>query len=226
MRSRTLTSSRSSRDSATSADGLPPSAAGGRGAEMFHRGIEHALEVALQAHEGQVRKGRAGVPYVVHPLHVALLLARLGAEPEVIQAGLLHDVVEDSQLWSLERVEAEFGPRVRTIVAELSGDTTLHCMERKQRGVARVAGMSRDAALVKGCDKLHNLCTLAEALDRAPDPAVVWGQFKGGRDQTLALAEMLVSSLAPRVTPELGEALRSALALVSRPASFGSRSGG
>jgi len=183
---------------------------------MFHGGIERALEVALHAHEGQVRKGGAGVPYAVHPLHVALLLARLGAEPEVIQAGLLHDVVEDSPLWTMGRVEAEFGPRVAGIVAELSEDKSLTWEERKRSGLKRVAEMSPEAALVKGCDKLHNLCTLARALDSAPDRTEVWRLFRGGRDRTLAMAQQLIASLTPRVTPELGVALQKALDVVSR----------
>lgn len=183
---------------------------------MFHGGIDRALEVALHAHEGQVRKGDGGIPYAVHPLHVALLLARLGAEPEVIQAGLLHDVVEDSPLWTMERVEAEFGPRVGAIVAELSEDKSLSWEVRKRRGIDRIAAMSPEAALVKGCDKLHNLCTLGRALDSAPDRAAVWSQFNGGRERTLAIAEQLIASLAPRVTQELGAALRDALELVRR----------
>ena len=76
---------------------------------------------ALAAHEGQTRKG-SSTPYIVHPLHVATMLARAGADEETIQAGVLHDVVEDCEGWTLERLEDEFGPRVREIVAHLTED--------------------------------------------------------------------------------------------------------
>jgi hypothetical protein len=48
-----------------------------------------------------------------HCVHVALVLARLGYDDAVIAAGILHDVVEDCEGWTLERIEREFGAEVR-----------------------------------------------------------------------------------------------------------------
>lgn len=62
--------------------------------------IEKALRIALEAHEGQVDK--AGAPYVLHPIRVMLKLPR--AADRI--AGLLHDVIEDSD-WTQERLVAE-----------------------------------------------------------------------------------------------------------------------
>lgn len=56
--------------------------------------IDRALRFAVQAHGSQTRKGTA-VPYITHPVGVALLLARTGASDDVIAAGLLHDTAED-----------------------------------------------------------------------------------------------------------------------------------
>jgi len=183
---------------------------------MFDDGIERALSVALHAHEGQVRKCEDRVPYVVHPLHVALMLAQCGADPEVIQAGLLHDVVEDSPLWTMDRLEREFGARVRSVVEELSEDKALSWEQRKRQGVDSVAEMSPDAVLVKACDKLHNLRSLANALSRAPDPSLVWQRFKGGRERTLILSEELVAALSRRAGPTLAGALTTAMQEVRR----------
>ena len=55
---------------------------------LFSSGVEAAIRASLLAHEGQTRKGDP-IPYVSHPYHVALLLARSGADDETIQAGLL-----------------------------------------------------------------------------------------------------------------------------------------
>jgi hypothetical protein len=54
--------------------------------------VEKAIALSMRAHAGQERKGQPGVPYVVHPLHVGMLLARHGFEHEIVAAGILHDV--------------------------------------------------------------------------------------------------------------------------------------
>ena len=173
---------------------------------MFSAALERALGVALAAHEGQFRKG-SDTPYVVHPIHVALLLARFGAEDEVLQAGVLHDVVEDCEGWTIERMREEFGARVASIVDELTEDKSRTWEERKQAAIDHAPSMSREAAAVKACDKLHNLESLLAQLEQARDPEQVWRRFRGGRDKTLVKDKELVAALRPRVEPELAEAL-------------------
>ena len=94
---------------------------------MFSAHVERALRVAHDAHDGQERKG-GGVPYILHPLHVTLILARVGADEVTLQAAILHDVVEDCDGWTLERVEREFGSEVRSVVAEVTEDKSKSCL--------------------------------------------------------------------------------------------------
>lgn len=183
---------------------------------MFSPGVERALRVALSAHEGQLRKSLEPVPYVVHPLHVALILARLGAGDVVLQAGLLHDVVEDCDDWTNERIEREFGADVRAIVAELSEDKSKSWAERKQWAVDHVRHMSSEAATVKAADKLHNLKTLLFELESAGDRATVWSKFKGGRERTIAMSSELVNALAARVDARLATELRATMDAIAR----------
>lgn len=173
---------------------------------MFSEAIERALCTAIAAHEGQFRKG-SETPYVVHPIHVAFLLARYGADEEVIQAGLLHDVVEDCLEWTLDRLHEEFGPRVACIVAELTEDKSRSWEERKRAAIEHAPSMSREAAHVKACDKLHNLQSLLAQLVSSSDPERVWSRFRGGREATVLMDRELVAALLPRVDPLLGEAL-------------------
>jgi (p)ppGpp synthase/HD superfamily hydrolase len=185
---------------------------------MYSADVERALRAALEAHEGQVRKGIEQVPYVTHPIQIALLLARLGFDDRLLQAGLLHDVVEDCEDWTLARVEQEFGPEVRAIVAELTENKSKSWEERKRWAVDHVAHMSREAVTVKAADKLHNLQSLVQDLATADDPAQVWAKFKGGRERTLAMSAALVDALAPRVDERLARALRAAMNELARGA--------
>ena len=63
--------------------------------------VRAALEKARVAHQGQVRNGSGGMPYVEHPMRVAATLDEHGYRDEVLAAALLHDVIEDSDVaWS------------------------------------------------------------------------------------------------------------------------------
>ena len=75
--------------------------------------IEKAYHIADKAHGGQKRK--SGDPYIIHPLHVAIILAELEMDKESIIAGILHDVVEDTPM-TLEDLQAEFGEDVALLV--------------------------------------------------------------------------------------------------------------
>jgi (p)ppGpp synthase/HD superfamily hydrolase len=185
---------------------------------MYSPVIERAMRVSIAAHDGQLRKGTEGVPYVVHPMHVAMMLARWGLEEDVIVAGLLHDVVEDCEAWTRERVQQEFGAHVASIVAQLTEDKSLTWEERKRRAVEDVPHMSPEAASVKAVDKLHNLQSLLEDLRRNPDADQVWRKFRGGREQTLQHARELVGALTTRIDPRIARVLNGTLEALVRAA--------
>ena len=65
--------------------------------------IREAYEVAEKQHDGQFRK--SGDPYIQHPLEVAYMLAEIHGGPSTIAAGLLHDVLEDTDI-TKEQLEA------------------------------------------------------------------------------------------------------------------------
>ncbi len=75
--------------------------------------IEKAYKTAYEAHKDQVRK--SGEPYIIHPLNVAIVLADLELDKETIVAGLLHDVVEDTDITE-EEIEEQFGADVALLV--------------------------------------------------------------------------------------------------------------
>jgi (p)ppGpp synthase/HD superfamily hydrolase len=180
--------------------------------------LDRALQIALCGHAGQSRKGDSALPYAVHPAHMALMLARFGADVHVQAAALVHDVVEDCEEWTLEGLARELGPRVAGIVSELTEDKAKSWEERKLDGIARVGRMSSDAATVKAFDKLHNLESLRRQLKAAEHPDTIWQHFNGTPARSLELSRKLVEALAARVDPRLGRALNQSLAGVEAAA--------
>ena len=75
--------------------------------------IEKAYKMAFEAHKDQKR--RSGEPYIIHPVSVAIILAELELDKESIIAGILHDIVEDTEV-TLEQVRNEFGDEVALLV--------------------------------------------------------------------------------------------------------------
>ena len=173
--------------------------------------VHKAVSLAREKHQGQFRKD--GSDYITHPLRVCLLLLEVGGldSPDLLCAALLHDVVEDCKGWDLDRMEAEFGPRVRSIIAEVTEDKGLSWEERKQAAIDHVPHLSPEALLVKGADKLHNLSSLLADLQAADNPEDVWRPFTRGAEQTLQMSRLLVEALVPRLEASFGQALLETL---------------
>jgi (p)ppGpp synthase/HD superfamily hydrolase len=170
--------------------------------------VEKAIACAIRAHAGQERKGQPGVPYVVHPLHVGLLLARHGFEAAVVAAGILHDVLEDGGVTQAD-LERELGEEVASIVAEVSEDKSRSWEERKQHTIDSIPAMSAGARAVTAADKVHNLADLDRLLlERGHS---VWKLFRRGREPTLdyyrRVLERLERHLPHPLTTELAALL-------------------
>jgi (p)ppGpp synthase/HD superfamily hydrolase len=128
--------------------------------------VRKALETATAEHEGQVRNGSGGLPYIEHPKMVAERLAAAGYGDEVLAAGLLHDVVEDSDT-TVEELRERFGDAVAGLVETLSDDESIESYrERKQEHRQRIEAVDGEALAIYAADKLTNASTLGEALAR------------------------------------------------------------
>ena len=133
--------------------------------------IRKAYEVASSAHSGQLRK--SGEPYIIHPLCVAAILADLELDKETIEAGILHDVIEDTDV-TKEEIEKQFGSDVALLVdgvtkltkLKLSGDYLDKSSDRQEMQALNLRkmflAMAKDirVILIKLSDRLHNMRTL------------------------------------------------------------------
>ncbi len=125
--------------------------------------IERAYIYSARVHAGQVRL--SGEPYLSHPLEVAGILSDMKLDVISVAAGLLHDVIEDTQA-APEEVEELFGSEVRHIVSgvtKLSG-LSFHSTRARQAESLRkmFLAMADDirVILIKLADRLHNMRTL------------------------------------------------------------------
>jgi len=175
--------------------------------------LRRASETARAAHDGQIRSGSGGMPYIEHPRAVAELLAEHGYGEEVIAAAVLHDVVEDSEITVAELRES-FGEPVAGLVAALSDDESIESYrERKDEHRARVAAAGPDALAIYCADKLTNIATLRRAY--AVQGEAVGEEFKPPLDLKVEVWEADLEMLrceAPEL-PFLGE-LERELALI------------
>ena len=125
--------------------------------------VKKAYELAAKVHKGQKRL--SGEPYIMHPLSVALILARLGMDDASIIAAILHDTVEDTELTN-DEIKKEFGDTVAELVDGVTkiGRVPLQTKEEQQAENIRkmLIAMSRDirVIIIKLADRLHNMRTL------------------------------------------------------------------
>ena len=80
--------------------------------------LEETIIYATVLHQGKVRKFK-NTPYILHPIEVAQILSTMTDDQEVITAGILHDIVEDTD-GTLEEIKKRFGDRVAFIVSSES----------------------------------------------------------------------------------------------------------
>jgi len=150
--------------------------------------ILKALSFAANKHRNQFRKGSEPIPYINHPIALADLLVRTGniSDSATIAAALLHDTVEDTDT-SFEELEAEFGPEISQLVAELTDDKRLPKEEPKRRQVEHAPLLSRRARVVKLADKTCNLRDIVQ------DPPPKWSLER--KQQYFAWAKEVVDQI-------------------------------
>ncbi len=165
--------------------------------------FDRAATFALEAHSGTERRGK-GIPYILHPMEAASIVATVTNDPEMLAAAILHDVVEDTEV-SLEQLREEFGERVAQLVASetaphVAGMTWRH---KREIQVAQLAAAGRDNQVVALGDKLSNMRGIAHDYRQMGND--LWSRFHapGGKSdiawyyRSLAEAMIPLKGLAP-----------------------------
>lgn len=125
--------------------------------------VKKAYEIALLAHKDQKRE--SGEPYIIHPLNVVMNLTVFHADGASLCAGMLHDVVEDTN-YTLEEIEDIFGSDVAFLVDGVTKISNLHFSSKDEAtnaNIRRLINSLNDDVrimIIKLCDRLHNMQTL------------------------------------------------------------------
>jgi (p)ppGpp synthase/HD superfamily hydrolase len=186
-----------------------------------HGLITEALRIALDAHDGQTRKGTA-IPYISHPLGVASLVLDGGGSGDEVAAALLHDAVEDGGEELMPVIRDAVGDGVLAIVLECSdavvpkGADKPEWWQRKRAYIDSVPRKSPSAIVVTTADKLHNARSILTDLRASGDD--MFSRFTGEREGTLWYHRAITDALAshPSTPSRLLDELRGAVAEIER----------
>jgi len=120
--------------------------------------VSEAALLAAQRHSGMARNGRGNEPYINHLAEVANLVSEAsgGADAELVAAGWLHDIIEDTAT-TREELAERLSVRVAALVVEVSDDMGLPKAERRRLQVVGAPHKSPGAKLIKIADKISNI---------------------------------------------------------------------
>lgn len=167
---------------------------------VYSAKLVKAFAYAFEKHKDQIRKGTE-IPYIVHPMDVASILMKHNAPEPVVIAGILHDVVEDTDT-SLEEIEKEFGISVAGLVQMASepehlreNEDAQHSWEkRKIHTINKVKTLSYSARLLVCADKLANMRDIYR--DYKIKGELTWSRFNAPKEKQAWYYSSLVKVLA------------------------------
>ena len=118
---------------------------------------ERALNFAINAHRGQVRKSEPDKPMIFHPINVGHILKEYGYDENVVASGFLHDVVEDTK-YTFEDIKSKFGDDIESLVYGASEpDKSLSWEDRKKHTIDSIKSLDDRHKAVICADKISNL---------------------------------------------------------------------
>lgn len=138
--------------------------------------ISEAIILATRAHEGQKRKIDS-FPYILHPLEVASVITSLTSDEDVICAGIMHDVLEDTPI-TKEELTNKFGSKVCALVmGETEDKSNKDWYTRKSESINRMkASKDINVKIMWLADKLSNIRSIYRAYNKQGEE--VWNYFR------------------------------------------------
>ncbi|MFA6584782.1 MAG: HD domain-containing protein [Elusimicrobiaceae bacterium] len=156
--------------------------------------IASAFYFAVKAHEYQVRKG-TGLPYIEHPIKVAALLMEIKASRDLVVAGFLHDVLEDTDR-TADEIYRLFGKKVSLLVESVTENKSMSWEERKTHTIKSLEKADYDVVVLSLADKLDNIRSIAA--DFRQNGERIWLKFSRPKETQRWYYQELVRVLKKR----------------------------
>lgn len=188
--------------------------------------LNTALIAAARAHDGQTRKG-TDIPYITHPVAVAILASEGSGDEDTIIAALFHDVLEDvsPDVYSPEQLAQEFGSRVLMLVQAVSEDKRPDepekpWKERKIDYLEHLETADPEALVISAADKIHNLSSILADYQSLGD--TLWQRFNAPKEDQLWYYRSVASVIARRLpdnplTSQLTESVGKLKKIIGSP---------
>ena len=118
---------------------------------------DKAKEFAINAHKGQIRKSDKEKPMIIHPINVADILSEYGFDDNVVAAGYLHDVIEDTKYTKEDLLKAFNEDILSLVLGDTEKDKSLSWEERKIETINIVKDLDLRHKSIVCADKISNL---------------------------------------------------------------------
>ena len=174
--------------------------------------ITEAIKFALIAHEGQKRNDNR--PFIVHPLSVAFILQSAGYREEVVIAGILHDVVEDTK-FTEQDIKEQFGEEIAALVMGVTEDKTIKDWSvRKQGYLDHLKTASAEVKALSAADLLDNRRSIFSNLEN--NNAAIWSTFSASPEAILRNSEERLAIIQTEVNNEITKELEVVMEKIKR----------
>jgi len=140
---------------------------------------EQAKQFAYKAHKGMKRKGKE-LPFTYHLELVNKILKTLTDDDNILAAGWLHDVIEDTPI-TLEELKKEFNDELCYYVELETEDKSLSWKERKLKQIQELKENKSEVVLIAYSDKIANLTEMANDYKLIKDE--LWNRFNRGKEE-------------------------------------------
>ncbi len=174
---------------------------------MISKKVNLALKTASKAHRYQARKG-TDIPYISHPVAVAMIINEYTTDEDIIVAGVLHDILEDVKpsIYSEMDMRGDFGDKITDIVKDVSedkvaGEPEKPWIERKKGYLAHLNNLANvEPIIVSAADKIHNLADMLDEYERVGNE--LWQRFNASKDDELWFYKTFLEIIQKKAIPE------------------------
>lgn len=163
-----------------------------RNTKESHDILNKAIIFAVKRHAGQTRKGTT-IPYITHPLETLAILNTMRADMYLLSAGVLHDVLEDTDTTE-EELKDLFGDEIAELVKEHTEDKSKSWLERKKTSIKKLQEATKREKMLVMADKTSNLRNLL--VDYTIKGAELWKRFNAPKEKQAWYYSNIIDALA------------------------------